>query len=450
MAIDIDKAGNRIDSAVGTINKAIDSANVIAKVVNPSSITRLAKDSIFQFPMFISASIDTDDAHILAKNLERNYAALMVSVVSLYGYVNLQKEKSLVKYLRKFHSNGNLGPLMNTNAGTPGTESISTDEVDPEKVTLESAIIDTTSAISDLGLSTLWDNAMESLDTGCLNDIYRPYSHTEAKVRNALAIAAEANGPKKPNPADNFEDKNGRDAYGGPKDKDDKNQQDPNYRTNIPTGARDVGKNIITKDDVNGSMTPTIINLQFVMDATGKGNTWMQTAVIGIKAMTRIVKSSAMITNLVDACKDRAIFKFIDWTKGEKSTLGLIAGLDNYKEGRKSVEKDTHWMSVLKHRGKLAGWQRLIGRTILPNASIILTEQEALEVKNQCGMDIHSADIAAKVIKKYFLLGIGIYDTENKILDIIYDGDGAFSAYSIRALVAENKKETNLLAMNKF
>ena len=43
------------------------------------------------------------------------------------------------------------------------------------------------------------------------------------------------------------------------------------------------------------------------------------------------------------------------------------------------------------------------------------------------------------------MLAFGIYDTESKLLDIIYDGESQFSSYSIRELVAKNKKDTNLL-----
>lgn len=443
MALD-PKVEGTVSGAIGLANRVADTAQVVAKVVNSSSVTRLAKDSVFQFPMFVSAAIDTDETFIITKNVERNYAALMTSVVSLYGYVNLEKEGSLVKYLRKFHSNGNLGPLM-TGGVQPGTESMSdTGDIDPTTIILESSTIDTTSEISDLGLSSMWDSVTESLDTGRLNDVYQPYVRTETKLRNALSIAkesiaTEASDPKDPNwrdskfnAASNFTDAS-KELY-----------------TNIPSKIPELGKNAITKADETSTMAPTIINLQFVVASSKNNNPWMQTVVIGVKGMTRRVKSSSMIANMVEACKNNAIFKFIDWTKGERSTLGMVLGADKYKEGRQSVEKDTHWMKVLRHRKYSSLVQKAFGRSILPNATIILTEQEAYEIKNQCGMDIHDPSIASKIIKKYFLLGIGIYDTENKVLDIIYDGDSAFNAHSLRAMVAENKKETNLLAMNKF
>ena len=52
------------------------------------------------------------------------------------------------------------------------------------------------------------------------------------------------------------------------------------------------------------------------------------------------------------------------------------------------------------------------------------------------------------MMNKYFLLAFGIYDTEAKLLDIIYDGESQFSTQSIREIAAKNKKDTNLLTSN--
>lgn len=54
------------------------------------------------------------------------------------------------------------------------------------------------------------------------------------------------------------------------------------------------------------------------------------------------------------------------------------------------------------------------------------------------------------MMDKYFILGFGIYDTEAKMLNMIYDGDADFSQYSLRSMIADSKKELNLLAMNRY
>ena len=75
------------EKAIKNVNTAIGTGKVVAKYVSNTSLTKLAKDSIFQFPVIISASIDNDEIFVMAKSLERSYASMMVSVISLSNYI---------------------------------------------------------------------------------------------------------------------------------------------------------------------------------------------------------------------------------------------------------------------------------------------------------------------------------------------------------------------------
>ena len=97
---------------IENVNTAVSTGKVIAKYVSNTSLTKLAKDSIFQFPVIISASIDNDEIFVMAKSFERSYASMMVSVISMSSYIDLNKygkEDYLVNFLRRFHSNTNIG-----------------------------------------------------------------------------------------------------------------------------------------------------------------------------------------------------------------------------------------------------------------------------------------------------------------------------------------------------
>lgn len=460
----IGQAVNAVNTAINVVNAAGDvadtavrSANVVAKYVSPRSITRLAKDSIFEFPMFISSSIDTDEVFVMAKSVERNYAQLMVSVISLYSYVNLAKYHSIVEYLRKFHSNGSFG-------GRIGEEfAVESASENGAKVTLESAVIDGEAKVINVNMESLWDSAIECLDTGNFNDMYKPYLHSKALLENALekaksTIANEAIGVRNDVIEIDNPDKNIPPVVIGQHGKDATNafhagDADGNFGTRY-ANARNV--NALVRDDVTSNLSPTMVNLSFVMDANAAkdGKMWTQSVVIGIKAMTRLIRPSSMISNITEACQNRAIFKFINFTSGEKSVgeilLNAITG--PLKKGYDSTKKnDERWINILKKRKASDLKQRLIGHQLLPNATIIMTEQEAMAVKDACGIDITNASIARKVIEKYFLLGIGIYDTEAKVLDILYDGDSSFQSVSMRYMIADNKKVTDVLTnMNKF
>ena len=49
-----------VENGLTNVKTAINTGKVIAKYVSNTSLTKLAKDSIFQFPVIISASIDND------------------------------------------------------------------------------------------------------------------------------------------------------------------------------------------------------------------------------------------------------------------------------------------------------------------------------------------------------------------------------------------------------
>lgn len=467
-------ADNKVADALSVATDVVNTGKVVAKIVSGTSINRLAKDSIFQFPCIISSGIDTDEIFIIAKSMEKNYASLIASVMSLRGYVDLRKYDSLVDYLKSFHSNTNVG----------GTNDISADSL---SITLSGMEIATEAKVVDLGLNTLWDSVMEQVDTESLNDMYQPYKRTSriltealeasrtnktiklgpVEFRNADRFAADVNADSTPLKSSTLRDKDGKAVYPRTIETDADgevvldNRGNPKYNVNIANGPLKEIKNkdftprdnrafaTVVRDDAISNMTPTIVNLSFVMQ-TKEGNSWTQNAVIGIRAMVRQVRPSLMVANMVEAAKDRAVFKFLSWTKGEFNTLDFVFGTKSAKKDALDSVNKEKWLSALKARRKAAGFQKVFGKRLLPNATIIVTESEALDVKASCGVDLHKESEIQKIMKKYFLLGFGIYDTEGKVLDFIADGDSDYSSYSERMLIAQNKKETNLLAMNKY
>lgn len=400
------------------VRTAVNTGKVVAKFVSNTSITKLAKDSIFQFPVIISSSIDNDEIFVMAKALERNYASMLLSVISMSSYIDLTKygkDNYLVKYLKKFHSNSDIGS-----------------EILPvgESVAIESANIIDDDKIFAVDMPSLCDSVYEACDMTSINDIYRPFKRTTRILEDAMEARTITIGNTKLENADEIAKLN-----------------EEKYIDNgkvLRRGA-EKSRNEITNSSYMTDMTPTMINVSFVADATGKGDTWTQNVTIGVKSMVRMAKSGVVINNMVDAFKDRALFTWIKWTNGEINAAELLFGVSKALQDGYAAGKKDNWMKRLKGRKHMQGINKLIGRQLLPNASVIITESEALAIQQDCGVDPHNPADAAKMMDKYFMLAFGIYDTESKLLDIIYDGESQFSSYSIRELVAKNKKDTNLL-----
>lgn len=415
------------EQMIKNVNTAVSTGKVIAKYVSNTSLTKLAKDSIFQFPVIISASIDNDEIFVMAKSFERSYASMMVSVISMSSYIDLNKygkEDYLVNFLRRFHSNTNIGGNI----------------IASESISISDANILPQENVVGVNVASLWDSVYESVDNTRINDMYRPFKRTTRILEDALEAGTFAKtitiGNTSIDNADTIA-KIGQKNVVNDKGRPIRNSDSDKF-------------NQVVKSDYMTDMAPTMINVTVVADATGKGATWTQSVVLGIKAMVRMVKSGVMVNNMMDAFKDRGLFKWLSWTKGEISTAELIFGAGKAMQDGYAAGKGDNWLKILRERKMVQGINKLLGKRLLPNASIVITESEALAIKEATGVDPHNPADVQKMMNRYFLLAFGIYDTENKLLDVMYDGESQFSTESIRELAAKNKKDTNLLAMNKY
>ena len=412
---------------IENVNTAVKTGKVIAKYVSNTSLTKLAKDSIFQFPVIISASIDNDEIFVMAKSFERSYASMMVSVISMSSYIDLNKygkEDYLINFLRRFHSNTNIGGNI----------------IASESISISDANILPQENVVGVNVAALWDSVYESVDNTSINDMYRPFKRTTRILEDALEAGTFAKtitiGNTSIDNADTIA-KTGQKNVVNDEGKPIRNSKSDKF-------------NPVVKSDYMTDMAPTMINVTVVADATGKGATWTQSVVLGIKSMVRMVKSGVMVNNMMDAFKDRGLFKWLSWTKGEISTAELIFGAGKAMQDGYAAGKGDNWLKILRERKMAQGINKLLGKRLLPNASIVITESEALAIKETTGVDPHNPADVQKMMNRYFLLAFGIYDTENKLLDVMYDGESQFSTESIRELAAKNKKDTNLLAMNKY
>ena len=484
--MDIDKA----KAAAGAIKDAADPIVKVTSATSKTSLTRLTKDQIFQFPIIMDADINDDEKFPIIKSLEKNYAALILTAIINEGYIDRGKFGQTNKFLRRFHNNTDL-PFDSLESFTVA-DAVATEGYLPK---------------SDL--EEMWDCAEEQLDTTCINDMYLPYRKTLAKLNRALESAKFSramegsedekkyfkrvryrkgkNGEnvkmdgkpiidtdKSGNPIyDYFEAPDSNTAkykdmvskYGepvsaaeiGPEFQRSLNEKLTNERQEERERARveqrmkvDAAKGIrgeVVKDDKFNSLTPTLLKMSLANFK--EGATWSQELIIGVRAMPRMLSQSVIISNMVEAFKDRAIFKFIKWTRGELKWTDLFFGINTARE-EASMKADRKWLKVLRKRARRNNIGRIGGFKLNPNCTIIITEADAHMIQERCGVNPHDITNVRKMMDKYFLLAFGIYDTEAKMLNIIYDGENDFSTYSLRTLMAEAKKESNLMQMNRY
>ena len=473
-----------VTTAVGaysSIRSAANTAMEIKKATAKTSITRLTKDQIFQFPMIMSSDISSEENYHIVKTIERNYATLILAAITNEGVIDRDKYGNINQFLKRFHDNLDLPFATESDTEYEVTNAIATEGYIPQEELRR------------------MDATLESqLDCESINDMYRPFERTKSKVNTALeaaraiSIATEAVDEYYFRVPKYARDKKGniiKDPYGNPvmdvdssgniqymyvlaPEDDDKYDEAVNkYGTSPRTmdywrsqandakreednarRAREEANKALSnvrgdmmKDVKFGGMMPTVLTITLANMKKEVGS-WSQQLIIGIRAVPRYLSPSIMIANMCEAFKDRAIFNFLKFTKGELKWWDAILGLTSSRNRAISSTKN-RWMKVLKARAEKNS--KSMNKKYNPNTTVVITENEATLIKESCGIDPNSPSAVRKVMDKYFLLAFAIYDTEAKMMKIIFDGDVDYTHYSLRAMVAEAKKETDLTASTK-
>ena len=143
-----------------------------AKRLRGSSIARKGAEGTLQFPVIVSRSLSIDDAIMICKALERQYATFTQITLSLHPYLDLSKDKDISSYLKNFHQNtGNrfstIGDLLMENS----YECLVDDEEEIGAMFLlnEGA---TPQVIKDNNAQMF--SCMDYINENCVNNLYKP------------------------------------------------------------------------------------------------------------------------------------------------------------------------------------------------------------------------------------------------------------------------------------
>ena len=488
-----------LNSAKEVVSGAADVANDVLRVrsaVAKTSVTRLTRDQVFQFPIFLDADIDDDEKYPIIKSVERNYAQLCMIAISNNGEIDRDRYGDVNEFLRKFHNNSAIPAAF-------------------ESVTVSASACE--GWLPSDELASMWDTLESMLDMGNINDMYRPFRRTSAKLSRAVEASADAKDTKKSAPpaapdekffratkielTDSY-DANGKKHEGRPQVVFDKSgnpkynympassanaeryrkqfgeartmrewkqfdaensverqlnklEDEEEYQRSRRDKEADLQKSqrlsaasstkgsVIKEDSKYSNMAPTVVNLQLANIKKGVG-AWSQQLIIGVKAMPRFIPQSVLVNDMIGAAKNQLIFKYIKWTNGEIKFSDIFCGLSS---ARSDAKGQSRWLSVLRKRARLS---KIPFVKLNPNTTVIITENDAHIIYERCGVNLLDPMNVRKLMDKYFLLGFGIYDTEGKMLKILYDGESEFTFESLRSMMADAKKNTDQLSLSRY
>lgn len=418
----------------------------------PKSIASMARDQIMQFPVYMSNLVNAEDAPVINKALEKQYSVLAMLALSNHLNYDSSKYQTVGDVISEIHNNNDNPNMLNYVMNL----------VDNTKAVAH-AFESTRVQVNADDLAGLWYGTNDEITTESINNQYLPNEGNIRKAEASIAMAMEANSSAakieiKANP--DFDPDKKSDAF-TQNDVQKQAQQNvspepeketgwdarlgsANYGTRGAVPNAKVPKPLLSNDTMLVNAAPTVVTATMVIDSEPRD------FMIAIKAMCHVVPTQQMVSMLVDAVQNNQLaFKIIKWSKGEQHFVrDFIFDISNARANANNMKNAGAWTYALKRRKEASKAFVGGGAPVSPISTLVVTDVEVEAVKAACGIDISRDDVAAKLIKDYFLLAFMIYNTQTKAIMTMIDSDKSrgFVTTNINGLKAGNKKDTGLEA----
>lgn len=198
---------------------------------------------------------------------------------------------------------------------------------------------------------------------------------------------------------------------------------------------------VLQDNDVKKSneLIPTTMHVRTTLLNYNNENQGTLDFIAGVKATMHPVTSEDMVENMYNALQRHgAFFKFIRWTTGEIAfAKDYLMNLTEIKEdASRTSNKESRWWTALKRRKKLAKFRNVLflPGNLLPNASVVMSIEEAEYVRREYGFDLLDPRIAYKVMNEYFLISITVVDPGAQMAHFLFDGNEDYQTVTFTGL----------------
>lgn len=396
------------------------------------SLSKASQDGIMNFPVIVSDALTIEDASLVAKALEKEYASFALVVMTMNPYLNVDgNNASAVDYVNKFH--------QNLDTRTDPTDIINT----IQNITRESSeLLDLDYSVAESLNEVLLYRVYENVNCGSVNNANISYSYTiedvtESKILNDVVKRRITSIYKPLTEADST----------------------PRIEVNINGGssgnssrmsAHESGRNQrqlqhLMDNDVKKSneLVPTLLHVRiYPVDKDSAKELPPIDFVVGIKATLHPVPSDEMITNICRGVKNEdVLFNMLRWTTGEISFLkDFVFGINEIKiDAMNASHKSSKWWTMLKRRKAMAKIKNFVfPNKLLPNATIVVTQEEVNTIKEIYGYDLENLSIIDKLMSNYFLIAFVIVDPALQRVKFLFDGRTQFEMQTYATLARES------------
>ena len=416
------------------IRPGLKAVRTVQSVTAKNSITAMAKDLILQYPCYASSDVETENISIVSKAIEKQLAAFQLAVWSAdtaFG-IDPTTANGTRDFIKRYHSNNDSPDKVSYVGNLVNNISTFTSDGAAESVT-ECSIVSVDNvdcSMSRENKERLWATLEASIDGSKLNDLYQPAINT-IKGYSKMTKAIEGK-----TIAERVDATIDHGPVVQPIDRAIRNED--NKLTNVGTAR------MTFERDYKSSMAdPTMISVNFfVRDA---GNSRVQSAVIGIKTMTRVASSAAMRSNIVSALQSsNSNFKFVQWTRGEIGIIkDLLLDISQIKEDATTRDTVGKWFGAMRKRKRNHKAYKGGNATINPFTTLIITSADVAAIKEASGYDLLDSNTAQHLMDTLYLLGFVIVDQDTNIVYTMFDEFGDFAQNTLSSLKTSNKADTD-------
>lgn len=465
----------KLSELVGVLKDVKSGVSEISTTMNDmrgQSIAKLSSAATLQFPVIMSKSINIDTASNIVKAVERQYATFVQIIISLQPTLDLERDKNIAGYIKKFHQN-NITPvdLMESCTNVYSNEAYG--------VYLMMSINNGSNGTIIKSNKDQMFNIEEQLNPYKLNDLYKPKQITLSVAESSLDyyckknnIVTEANVRDKDidKAGDNFElnktmskhqfhndgraNKFREDQFAYNKEMDRIRLDNEIKKAEADYRAKAIVK--LSDNDVKkaNELVPTTLSVS-LHQVKGDNFGGVVNFVLGIKGLMHPVNSNDMVSNLLDGYKEgNKFFNFLRWTSGEISFIkDLLFNVNGIKEDvlKKHEKGGSHWWTTLKRRRTAAKLKNAFSKNkLLPNTTIACSMEEIMELKDVYGVDLMDPRNASRIMDRYFLLGFVVVDETQELCYFIFDGEKDYQALSFKGLERENNNKNDFKDIYKM
>lgn len=456
------------------------------KIAINTNIAKAAAGLTAVFPVIVTEAVPLDQAVMVSKAIERKCVAMLQM---LFAANQITTATGAFEYMKRFHTN--MDPSMDfsdmdvddvinyTNKGYERASNSKSDffremadmDIDDVIYMSDEQSLKESNSINDIihqaNVQKVTEQVLDMIKESA-NEEFRPEMINSGSLNqfNCTKVLNEYTFTKTGQRIDKSYETKSDDKGNGAVRGDTTSYThtyDSTYTSADSKNAYEILNKGVLATDIKkaNEATPSLMIINFT--STVKGDSIVNTCVIGVKARIHYVPSTEMITRIIMKNTDRrGFFNFIRATTGEIAFFkDFLLAIDKAKidavakAGKGSSSQIWKLLELRAHRAKLNKASGNNSSAAAAISTIVISRAETDIIKKNNRIDILNPGTLLSIMKGYNLMCAAIVDEVSERVDFMYDdGTTNFESLSFMSLEREDsggsyKKVINLLAKGR-